>query len=266
MTNTVHHSTRPVVLCFSGHDPCGGAGIQADIETLASIGCHCASIITTHTVQDTSNVTGYQAVSANWIKQQLDKLTQDLTIAAVKISVVGSLENIAVIETTLSGLPPVPVVLDPVISAGGGGALSSPPLIDSLRHSLLPLSTLITPNRFEAQQLCSASQTTAEQQAEQLTAAGCRHVLISGLEEIEKRITNRLYDHSGLIDQVHWPKLPSEYHGSGCTLAAAAAGFLALGLDIIPACQQAQQFTWNALMRGYRIGRGQLIPQRVTLP
>src|SRR3954469_9897791 len=115
----------PIVLTFSASDPSGGAGMQADILTLSSMGCHPLSVLTAITVQDTLGVEGIMALDAEWVADQARCLLEDMPVDAFKIGVLGSVENIAAIAEIISDYPNVPLVLDPVQASGRGDELSS---------------------------------------------------------------------------------------------------------------------------------------------
>jgi hydroxymethylpyrimidine/phosphomethylpyrimidine kinase len=254
-----------VVLCLSGHDPSGGAGIQADIESLHAIGCHPCTVITALTVQDTRDVRRVLPQQAACLLEQAAAVVEDLPVAAVKIGLLGSAELASAVARLLASLAPVPVVLDPVLAAGGGGELASAELLERLRCELLPLATVLTPNAPEARRLAGLDG-PLDRCAEVLLAAGCGHVLITGTHEAEgAEVVNRLYHRNG-SRRWTWPRLPHSYHGSGCTLAAALAGFLALGHGVEAAAIEAQAYTWQALAAGRRLGRGQHLPARGWRP
>src|SRR5437762_11202827 len=143
----------PLVLTFAASDPSGGAGIQADILTLASMGCHPLSVVTAITVQDTMGVEGVQALDAEWVADQARCLLEDMPVDAFKIGVLGSVENIAAIAEILSDYPDVPLVLDPVQASGRGDELASEEMAHAVRELLLPQTTILTPNRMEARRL-----------------------------------------------------------------------------------------------------------------
>lgn len=274
MSETLQPDLQPVVLCLSGLDPSGGAGIQADIETLASLGCHCAPIITTLTVQDSSNVTDLVSVDPALIAQQFETIFADMPIAAVKIGLLADAAVVKQIATKLAEHPDIPVILDPVLKASGGTELANQQVIDAVREQLLPEIFLITPNANEAQRLCPASDTTAdattdtdsEQRASYLHSRGCTHVLITGGDSPGEEVTNQLFSAGQLPQSFHWPRLTGRFHGSGCTLAAAISGFIAKGLPVAEALLQAQQYTHKTLVAAQPLGKGQLIPIRVSAP
>lgn len=252
---------KPVVVVFAGHDPTGGAGIQADIESIASLGCHAATIVTAMTVQDTHNVLSHQAVDATLIAAQAAVLLADMAPSAFKIGMIGSPENARAIAEILQKNSGIPVVLDPVLSAGGGNPLASAELQHIMKDMLFPLTSLITPNGPEARALAPDADTLPAC-AQALLANGCRHVLITGGHEPGTEVVSRLYAAHQEIARHAWPRLPGEFHGSGCTLASAVAALLAHGTDMASAVDEALAYTWHALGNARAPGRGQKIPDR----
>lgn len=258
-------------MTLAGNDPTGGAGIAADIETLISLGCHPAPVITALTVQDTRNVHTLLPVEADWVLAQAQAVLADMPVAAIKIGVIGSTDNAVALHALLNACPQIPVILDPVLAAGGGTGLASAELIAAIQTLLLPLTTVLTPNSLEARHLAQEAD-TLEACAMALLARGCRYVLITGGHENESstEIVNRLYGNNRLIETHRWPRLPHPYHGSGCTLAAAIAGLLAqshelssLDEAILSIGYRAQDYTWRSLQAGYRAGKGQWLPHRL---
>ncbi|MGA9661099.1 MAG: bifunctional hydroxymethylpyrimidine kinase/phosphomethylpyrimidine kinase, partial [Pseudomonas alloputida] len=114
------YSSRPVVLCLSGHDPSGGAGLQADIEALIAQGCHAAPAVTALTVQDTVNVSDFRVLDREWVLAQANAVLADSTVAAVKLGMLGSIEMVDTVAELLAAHPHLPLVCDPVLRAGGG--------------------------------------------------------------------------------------------------------------------------------------------------
>lgn len=258
--NTSPHSI-PIVLVFSGLDPSGGAGIQADIESLASHGCHVCPIITALTVQDTSDVESIQPVDASLITQQARMILHDSRISAIKIGLLGSVAMIETIHSILQDYPGIPVILDPVLASGANTPLVSDDLRDAMRSLLLPQATVLTPNIPEAHKLAPEAD-TADACAMALLETGCEFVLITGTHSNTVEVINTLYSNHRKIEEYHWQRLPDSYHGSGCTLAASIAGLLAHGNEPMTAILEAQEYTWGSLKNAYRSGMGQLIPNR----
>jgi hydroxymethylpyrimidine/phosphomethylpyrimidine kinase len=244
----------PIVLSFAASDPTGGAGVQADLLTLAAMGCHPLSVVTALTVQDTSGVEGVLAVDSGWVADQARRVLDDIRVAAFKIGVLGSADNIRAVAAVLSDHPGVPLVLDPVLASGRGDALASDEMIGALLELIVPRSTVATPNSLEARRLGGV---------EQLIERGCRYVLVTGAHEASEAVINTLYDAGGVVREDCWERLPGSYHGSGCTLASALAAGLAHGLEVPEAAREAQEFTWQALAAGFRPGRGQWLPNRL---
>ncbi|HSH07958.1 MAG TPA: hydroxymethylpyrimidine/phosphomethylpyrimidine kinase [Burkholderiales bacterium] len=259
-------SLPPIVLSFAASDPTGGAGLQADLLTLASMGCHPLSVVTALTVQDTRGVEALHPIDAEWVSEQARALLEDMRVAAFKLGVLGSAENAAAIADVLEDYPGVPVILDPVIASGRGDSLADDALIDALRSLIVPQSTIMTPNSVEARRL---AEDELEDEgldlascAERLLAMGCDYVLITGTHELGAEVVNTLYADEGIVRADHWPRLAGSYHGSGCTLASAIAAALANGLPMPEAVRDAQEYTWQALASGFRPGMGQLLPDR----
>ncbi len=257
----------PIVMTLAGNDPSGGAGLAADIETLISLGCHPAPVVTALTVQNTHNVQAIMPVNPDHVLAQARTVLEDMPVAVFKIGVIGNVDNAMALHTLLSTYPHIPVVLDPVLAAGGGTDLASTALIEAIQNLLLPLTTVLTPNSVEARRLAPEAD-TLNACAMALLARGCQYVLITGGHEATADIINTLYGNNRLLESWHWPRLPGGYHGSGCTLAAAIAALLAQGrklaLDLPNSVfYRAQDYTWRALQAGYQAGDGQAIPNRL---
>lgn len=252
---------RPVTLCFSGLDPSGGAGLQADIEAIAALGGHAAVVCTALTVQDSQKVYGFEAVNPELIRLQAEAVLADLPVAAIKLGMLGSGAIAAVIAEVLAAHPDIPVVLDPVLAANSGGNLAGDDLAQGL-FRLFARATLITPNSVEARRL--AEQNDLDKAVMLLQARGARHVLLKGGHEPGAQICNQLYGPQGLMAESRWPRLPGEFHGSGCTLASAIAAGLAAGLALPEAVAKAESFVAQALQQADRPRpEGQFLPRRV---
>jgi len=255
--------TPPVVLAFAASDPTGGAGLQADLLTIASLGCHPLSVLTALTAQDTSGVDDLLALEPEWIARQARCVLADIPVAAFKLGVLGSARNTGAVAAILAEHPRTPMVLDPVLASGRGDPLSNSETVEALRTGLFPLATVLTPNSIEARRLALAAPDAALAGcARELVRNGCRHVLITGTHEAGTEVVNTLYDARGVVREDRWPRLPGSFHGSGCTLASALAAFLANGLAVPEAAWQAQEYTWKALESGFAPGDGQRLPDR----
>jgi hydroxymethylpyrimidine/phosphomethylpyrimidine kinase len=253
--------SKPVVLVFAGHDPSGGAGIQADIETLARQGCHAATVITTLTIQDTRDVIEVSPVEGAHVIAQARSILEDMPVAAFKLGLLGSVELIEVIHTILTDYPDIPVIFDPVLASGAGTALGEAGIVEAMRALLLPMTRIVTPNSLEARALTPEADTLSAC-ALALLDQGVEYVLVTGSHENTPQVVNRLFHDQRELESFSWERLPHRYHGSGCTLAASIAACVACGLEPVDAIRQAQAFTWKALRAGYRPGLGQYLPDR----
>ncbi len=261
-------NSPPIVLTFAASDPTGGAGAQADILTLTSMGCHALSVLTAVTAQDTVGVENYWPIDAEQIFDQARCVLEDMPVAAFKIGMVGSVAAVAAIASIVADYPDVPLVFDPVLASGRGDDLSDEDMQAAMLDLLIPQTTILTPNSHEARYLLQetlsgeASADLAEC-ARQLLDTGCEYVLITGTHEQTLQVTNVLYDQTGIVRSDSWPRLPGSYHGSGCTLASAVAATLARGMNMAEGVFEAQQFTYETLRAGFRPGMGQYVPDRL---
>lgn len=257
----------PQVLAFAASDPSSGAGIQADLLTLASLGCHPLTAVTAITVQDTVGVQSIHPVAAEVVEQQARTILEDMPVAAFKIGVLGSVENVLTVAEIVADYPETPLVFDPVLASGRGDELSGEEIISAIREMLLPQTTIITPNAPEARRLAESDEDENEPNldicAQRLIEMGVQYVLITGTHENTPEVINTLYGPDGIIRHDRWERLPGSYHGSGCTLASAIAGCLAGGASVEDAVRDAQDYTWQTLKSGFRGGMGQLIPDRL---
>jgi len=258
----------PCVMTFAATDPSSGAGLQADILALASIGCHPLSVVTGVTVQDTVGVDSVMALDADWINDQARTILEDVQVSAFKLGLLGSVENVAVIAEIMADYPDVPLLIDPILTSGRGDELSNDEMQAAMCELLFPQATIITPNSIEARRLAfydegdEVKYTSLEESAQRLLGMGAEYVLITGTHERSTDVVNSLYGDTGLIKDYHWERLSGSYHGSGCTLTSAIAACLAHGLTIEEALQEAQEYTWQALKNAFRLGMGQFIPDR----
>jgi len=196
----------PVVLCFSGLDPTGGAGIQADIESIAQHACHAAPIITAHTVQDTHNVISFEPVNANLILKQARAILDDMPVSAIKIGMLGSSETAEAIYTLLRKHHEIPVIFDPVLTAGGGSPLFQKNLIDTINALILPCTYITTPNIPEASML-THTEVKAETAALMLNKRGAKHVLLTGTHSDTTDVIHKLFYNAKEQKTFHYKRL-----------------------------------------------------------
>lgn len=254
--------TKPNILVIAGHDPSGGAGIQADIEAAAANGAHAATVITLLTCQDTTNVHGVQAVDDAFFSDCLETVVADMRFDAIKTGVIANAHQVRLIAALSERLPDVPLVVDPVLVAAGGGALADDHVGHALRDELFARATVITPNAREARALCDGEKDIERCGA--LLSTRTPNVLITGGDEDDAPVINRRYVDGERAQRYEWPRLDGVFHGSGCTLASTVAAHLAHGHDPDEALARAQEYTWHSLERAFNAGRGQRIPARIT--
>jgi len=261
-------TTPPCVMTFAATDPTSGAGLQADILALSSIGCHPLSVVTGITVQDTVGVEGVMALDADWVNDQARTVLEDVKVSAFKLGLLGSVENVAVVAEIMADYPDVPLLIDPVLTSGRGDELSNDEMQAAMCELLFPQATIITPNSIEARRLAfydegdEVKHSALEVCAQRLLAMGSEYVLVTGTHERSADVVNSLYSAEGLVRDYHWERLSGSYHGSGCTLTSAIAACLAHGLTIEESLQEAQEYTWQTLKHACRPGMGQLVPDR----
>jgi hydroxymethylpyrimidine/phosphomethylpyrimidine kinase len=268
MENEARPRTPPVVMSFAASDPTSGAGLQADLLTFASMGCHPLSVVTAITVQDTAGVEDMLAIDPDWVVDQARVVLEDMPVAAFKIGLMGSVENIAAIAEVVSDYPEVPLILDPVIASGRGDELATDDMVAAMKELLLPQTFIVTPNSIEARRLAQdeggeGEELSLEECAKRILALGCDYVLITGTHENTPMVVNTLYVDNGALRSDSWPRLPGSFHGSGCTLASAIAANLANGFDLVDAVRDAQDYTWQTLNAGFHPGMGQYLPDRL---
>jgi hydroxymethylpyrimidine/phosphomethylpyrimidine kinase len=249
------NSMRPCVLVFSGLDPSGGAGIQADIEAIAAQGAHALPVVTALTVQDNERVLDVVPVDAGLLLRQAMLLLETMPVRAVKLGIPGNPANAGAIAGIVRLLrarqPALPVVLDPVLASGHGDALVYGDALAVLAP-LLAVATVATPNLPEAAAL---------------DLAALPHVLVTGGHGDGDEVVNCWHSREGARESVRewrWPRLPGEFHGSGCTLASSLAARLALGDTMAQALERAQRYCNQALADSYAIAHGQRIPHRIN--
>ena len=258
-------ATLPAVLTFAASDPTSGAGLQADLLALASMGCYPLSVVTAITVQDTAGVEAFYPIDPDWVADQARCILEDMPVAAFKMGMLGSTEIVTVVAEVVSDYPDVPLVLDPVFASGRGDEFAGDDMISAIRELLVPQSTVVTPNIMELRRLADDDDEDSDlaECAQRLLDTGCEYVLVTGTHDSSTAdVVNTLYHRGGVLRADNWTRLPGSYHGSGCTLASALAANLARGLDIGDAVYEAQDYTWQALSHAFRPGMGQHLPDR----
>ena len=253
---------RPTVLCFSGLDPSGGAGLQADIEAIGQSGAHAAIACTALTIQNSQQVFGFEATPKDLLLAQANAVVVDLPIKCVKSGMLGTTDNIAALAEFLRDHPDYLYVLDPVLVANSGGSLGDQATLVEAFAQLIPLATLITPNTVELKALTGMHD--IDDATQELFKMGAKAVLVKGgHEDTPNYIHNVLYVDGKMISESHCPRLEGQYHGSGCSLASFIAGRLALGDSLKIAVQHAETWLFGVLKNAETpVTNGQKIPKR----
>lgn len=261
MTNAAPGSSKTAIaLTIAGSDSSGGAGIQADLKTFSAFGVYGASVITALTAQNTRGVQGVEAVSALFVAAQLGSVLSDLDIGAVKTGMLANAEIVETVARVLQTAPMRPLVVDPVMVATSGDVLLAPEAVDALKHQLVPLATLMTPNLPEAAILlgCGRAESEAEMvaQARALRALGCRAVLVKGGHGPGETAVDVLVDGSA-VERFALHRIDTPHtHGTGCTLSAAITALISLGVTLTEAVGRAKAFVWQGLQHGRTLGIG----------
>ena len=253
---------RPTVLCFSGLDPSGGAGLQADIEAIGQSGAHAAIACTALTIQNSQQVFGFEATSKQLLLAQANAVVGDLPIKVVKSGMLGTTDNIAALAEFLREHPDYLYVLDPVLVANSGGSLGDQQTLVQAFVELIPLATILTPNTVELRAL--TGETDIEKATAKLFTMGAQAVLVKGgHEDTPDYIRNALYVNGEMVTESKCPRLAGEYHGSGCSLASFIAGRLAVGDNLKTAVQHAETWLFGVLKNAETpVEGGQKIPKR----
>ncbi len=240
---------RPVVLCFSGLDPSGGAGLQADIEAIGQSGAHAAIACTAVTIQSSQQVFGFEACAASLVKAQATAVLDDLPVSAIKSGMLGTTDNIAMLTELFANQVidnDMPFVLDPVLVANSGGSLGDEKTLVSAFRQLLPYATLVTPNTHELRAL--SGEQDLHIGAQKLCAQGAHAVLVKTSHDFDSGdIEQYLYIQGKMVHKSTLPRLDGEFHGSGCSLASFIAGRLAMSDVLIDAVKAADSWITQTL-------------------
>jgi hydroxymethylpyrimidine/phosphomethylpyrimidine kinase len=248
----------PKALTIAGSDSGGGAGIQADLKTFTAFRVFGLSVITGLTAQNTRGVHGVELPATEFIAAQLRAVLEDIGADAVKTGMLATGEIIRTVAAVVREYGLTNVVVDPVMIAASGDALMQHEAAPVMREYLFPLATVVTPNLDEATFLCERKiRTIAEMQeaARAIHAMGPRYVLIKGGHLPGERVVDLLFDGRDFMRRES-PRIPGEFHGTGCTLSSAIASGLAKGLDVPEAVATAQAYIALAIQAAPALGKG----------
>jgi hydroxymethylpyrimidine/phosphomethylpyrimidine kinase len=247
-----------VALTIAGSDSGGGAGIQADLRTFAAHGLHGAAAITAVTAQNTVAVVDYVALEPRMVVAQIDAVASDMPVAAVKTGMLANRPIVEAVAEAVARLRLPHLVVDPVMVAGSGDRLLDSAAEAAYRERLCPLAEVVTPNLAEAEALLARPVRSVEamaQAARDLHSLGPRAVLVKG-GHLEGDPVDVFFD-GRRMEELWGPRIATRNtHGTGCTLSAAIAARLALGVEVLEAVRGAKAYLTEALRGAYALGRG----------
>jgi hydroxymethylpyrimidine/phosphomethylpyrimidine kinase len=260
MTTSVARFQYPRVLSIAGSDSGGGAGIQADLKTIAALGCYGMTAITALTAQNTQGVRAIHAVPLQMLADQIDAVIEDIGVDAVKIGMLHSADTVRTVASAIERHCLTNIVLDPVMIATSGAVLIDREAVSVLVSDLFPKAAVVTPNLDEASLLVGRpldSESAMEAAALQLLEMGARAVLLKGGHLPGETVGDLLLTQAA---QAHWMRAPRiatpNTHGTGCTLSSAIASQLALGLPLEEAVALAREYVRGALQAGAAVRTG----------
>jgi hydroxymethylpyrimidine kinase / phosphomethylpyrimidine kinase / thiamine-phosphate diphosphorylase len=251
-----------VALSIAGSDSGAGAGVQADLKTFTTLGVYGCTAITAVTAQNTREVTGIFEIEPESIAKQIRSVIQDMPPNAIKIGMIYNKQNIRTIIREVK-MTDAPIVLDPILSASSGGQLLLHDAFESFMTELIPLSTIITPNRLEAQKIAGfkiVSRNDVFRATRKIKDLGAKNVIIKGNPTKKKKVADILMNSEGRLIEISNPRLSlEETHGTGCNFSAAITAYLAKGFSIIEACKLANKYVWDSFQHSLKIGKGFLV-------
>lgn len=250
------------LLSIGGSDPSSGAGIQSDVKTFDSLNAHGLTVITAITGQNTSSFGMIEPVSQKILKNQLDLVISDFKIDGIKIGMVYNSEIIKTIYRELKNVK-IPIILDPIIKSTTGGLLIEKTAVKDFKKFLIPLATVITPNKFEAEYLSEIkidSKKSLQKAAQKIQDMGAKNIVITGLETKNGQISDFILEKKNQYT-VSGKKIPKINHGSGCNYSSSLLFSLVNGTSLKEAVKFSKQFTYNSIKNAKNIGYGINITQ-----
>jgi hydroxymethylpyrimidine/phosphomethylpyrimidine kinase len=245
------------ILTIAGSDSGGGAGIEADIKTIAALGGYACTTITAVTAQNTRGVTGVQVMPADFVTLSIRTVLEDIGVDAIKLGMLANADIIRAVAATIRS--DKPMVLDPVMVATSGAVLLPDDAISALQDHLIPLASIITPNLAEAAKLTGLSLNDEADYiaaGQKLRAAGAKTALIKGGHGEGDTLTDFLI-HEGGVDSISLPRIDTtNTHGTGCTLASAIATGLGQGMTLFDSVSRARHYLQTAIAQAPGFGSG----------
>jgi hydroxymethylpyrimidine/phosphomethylpyrimidine kinase len=263
----VQIQTSPLILSFGVTDPVGAVGIQADLASFAAMGCHGLSVVTGILIGDTARVEDMQVIDADWVADQARVVLEDMPVAAFKVGMVGSIENVSVIAEIVSDYPDIPLILDPFISAMPDQGLDNEDILVAMRELLVPQTTILLTSAVELARFAEtwrepSTDDTLSVDAIRVIEMGCEYLFVTGTPCEVQEVANTLFNESGVVRHDNWQRVSGSFSGAGTTLSATIAAMLANGRDVPEAVLEAQEFTIAAIANAQRLGMGKLVLDR----
>ena len=252
----------PCALTIAGSDSCGGAGIQADLKTFTALGVYGACVITALTAQNTLGINAIHKVPPEFVATQIDSVASDLKINATKVGMLLDADIIEVVAMKVKQYGLQPLIVDPVMVAGTGARLLMEEAIEALKRLLIPLTTILTPNAFEAEALTGikvSSLSDARKAAIILHQLGASTVVVKGGHVEGDDAVDLIYDGVRFIETRSRRIMKGKLHGAGCVFSSAITANLAKGMDQIEAIRRAKRFVHHSIKASQPVGKG-LIP------
>lgn len=258
----ISSANPPIILSLGALDPSGSGGLQADIETAASLGCHCSPVATALASAGAGVNRESVAVDSTLLIAQARSVLENMRVAAVKIGFLGSVANAEAVHTILRDYPELPVVAHPALYLWDNDDSVQQDLPEAFQNLILPLLRIGVFSLYEARTVARESDTLATT-ALALASNGCDFTLITGTGTETPSFQNSLFSDKGLIQHYSWEQEPPTCHGASSTLATGTAAYLAHGGDPQMAVDQAQNYTWQTMCASRQLGFNTRTPHRL---
>jgi len=256
--------TPPIVLSFGLSDPTGGGGLQADLLTLASMGCHGVTVLTGYTVRDSAGCDEVTGLDPETVATQARMLLEDMPIAAFKVGAGARAEVVSAIAEVVADYDDLPLILAPDFTLDDEHVLAADELRETMADLLVPQTTLLVADASVlialAQPDGDADAPTVDAAIAHLLATGCEYIL--AMETGTHRVVNTLYCEDGQLRQDLWDRATQPMMGLTDTLGAAIAALLANGQEVPEAVREAQEYVYQAVQNAFRPGMGAWVPDR----
>lgn len=260
-------TTLPVVLSFGASDSSSATGVIADAMTLVSLGCYPTSVITAVMAADTSGVEQLVLIDEDMIEQQARLILEDMPVAAFKIGLIGSIENLSSVAEVIADYPDMGVVVELDLTTLSTDEAERDDFFEAYKQMLLTQTSVLVANQYDV--MCLFGQEFEGLSPEESAAACAKKVIDLGCEYVVLTDSNlgktqtMLFNPLGEVRRDTWPRFEGPFRGINATLAGALAGMLASGAAVPEAVKDAQEYTWETLKNSLRLGMGSLIPDRL---